>query len=290
MSPSPPPSIREAATLACLLEAVACKPGNVHRNADFEDLTFQDMLVSGVCIGTAMESAATSSVGELVLRAVSRIRQRVGRNTYLGTVLLLAPLAKSTLRVDPASGEIQSNVAGVLDQLTARDAVEVYRAIQLAAPGGLGTVPEMDVRDPPPSDLRAAMKRAAEHDLVALQYHGNFHTIYQEVVPALRHGIDRGWPLVDAIVHAHVQLMADHPDSLIARKLGTAVAQRAQQFARAVIESGPPLSEPYRQQLANLDFWLRSDGHRRNPGTTADLIAGALFVLLRANLIPQPIR
>ena len=33
--------------------------------------------------------------------------------------------------------------------------------------------------------------------------------------------------------------------------------------------------------LADFDFWLRSDGHRRNPGTTADLIAAALFAGLR---------
>ena len=32
---------------------------------------------------------------------------------------------------------------------------------------------------------------------------------------------------------------------------------------------------------AEYDFWLRADGHRRNPGTTADVIAAALFVLLR---------
>jgi len=42
--------------------------------------------------------------------------------------------------------------------------------------------------------------------------------------------------------------------------------------------------------LADFDFWLRSDGHRRNPGTTADLIAAALFVLLRDGLIDPPYR
>ncbi|MFN5467079.1 MAG: hypothetical protein ACK5AM_03065 [Pirellulaceae bacterium] len=30
----------------------------------------------------------------------------------------------------------------------------------------------------------------------------------------------------------------------------------------------------------NFDQWLRADGNRRNPGTTADLIAAALMVAL----------
>ena len=33
--------------------------------------------------------------------------------------------------------------------------------------------------------------------------------------------------------------------------------------------------------LAEFDFWLRQDGHRRNPGTSADLVAAGLFVSLQ---------
>ncbi len=35
--------------------------------------------------------------------------------------------------------------------------------------------------------------------------------------------------------------------------------------------------ESYDEALADLDFWLRADGHQRIPGTTADLIAAGLF-------------
>ena len=41
---------------------------------------------------------------------------------------------------------------------------------------------------------------------------------------------------------------------------------------------------------AELDYWLRSDGHRRNPGTTADLVAAGLFVLLRDQRLNWPVR
>ena len=84
--------------------------------------------------------------------------------------------------------------------------------------------------------------------------------------------------------------MADHPDSLIARSSARSSPNRLASWHGLSIASGDPWSDPYRRQLADLDFWLRCDGHRRNPGTTADLIAAGLFVLLRLNLIPQPFR
>jgi triphosphoribosyl-dephospho-CoA synthase len=52
-------------------------------------------------------------------------------------------------------------------------------------------------------------------------------------------------------------------------------------MAGRVLDAGMPGDESYERGLEDFDFWLRSDGHRRNPGTTADLIAAALFVLLR---------
>ena len=63
-------SIGQCATLACLLEVTAPKPGNVHRGADFEDVTFVDFVASAVAIGPAMEHAVRSGVGAAVLDAV----------------------------------------------------------------------------------------------------------------------------------------------------------------------------------------------------------------------------
>ena len=41
----------------------------------------------------------------------------------------------------------------------------------------------------------------------------------------------------------------------------------------------------YQQAMQELDQWLRVDGHRRNPGTTADMIGAALFIGLRHGTI-----
>src|SRR5690349_6173570 len=86
-------SIGQCATLACLLEVTAPKVGNVHRGADFPDLTFTDFAASAVAIAPAMENARQTGVGRAALDAITATRQVVSTNTNLGMVLLIAPLA-----------------------------------------------------------------------------------------------------------------------------------------------------------------------------------------------------
>jgi triphosphoribosyl-dephospho-CoA synthase len=277
--------IGQCATLACLLEATAPKPGNVHRGCDFEDMTFLDFAVSATAIGPVMESAPDRGVGTTVLRAVQATRRFVSVNTNLGSVLLIAPLA-----CVPRDQPLVEGVSEVLAHLTTDDARLVYQAIRLVQPGGLGRAERMDVADPAPPDLLAAMRSASERDLVARQYANGFQQVFDAVVPALLDGVQAGWRLTDAVVHAQMRLMSEYPDSLIARKCGLEIAQRAAGLAARVLDAGQPSDERYQSALADLDFWLRCDGNRRNPGTTADLIAAALFVVLREQRIAPPFR
>ena len=45
----------------------------------------------------------------------------------------------------------------------------------------------------------------------------------------------------------------------------------------------------FHQKLSDLDFWLRSDHHKRNPGTTADLVGATLFAALREGHLRLPL-
>jgi len=277
METTPKPfTIGQCATLACVLEATAPKPGNVHRGADFEDLTLEDLVASAVAIGPAMDAAAEQGVGATILAAIRATRRAVATNTNLGTVLLLGPLAKV-----PRHVPLESGIVEVLSSLGPEDARDVYEAIRRAAPGGLGRVDRHDVAGPPPADLMVAMRDAAGRDMIARQYVEDFRHVLGRAVPWLREGLESGRRLARAVVHVQMRLMAEHPDSLIARKCGPTVAQEASARAAAVLACGGPGDDNYERALADFDFWLRSDGHRRNPGTTADLIAAALFVGLR---------
>ncbi|MFO0872163.1 MAG: triphosphoribosyl-dephospho-CoA synthase [Pirellulales bacterium] len=277
-----PLSIGQCATLACLLEVTAPKVGNVHRGADFEDLTFGDFAVSAVAIGPALEAAGTTGVGAACLAAIRATRRLVSTNTNLGIVLLLAPLAAV-----PRGRPLADGVGEVLAALSAQDSHDVYEAIRLAHPGGLGEVADMDVQAAAPPQLLDAMRAAADRDLVARQYVEQYRHVFQLLVPWLVADLSAGRSLIDAIVHAQIQLLAAEGDSLIERKGGSRLARQVQELARAVLRAGEVGSDEYYQALGDLDFWLRADGHRRNPGTTADLLAAALFVLLRDP--PQPL-
>jgi triphosphoribosyl-dephospho-CoA synthase len=282
MRASTPLSSGQCATTACLLEVIAPKPGNVHRGADFEDVTFLDFAMSAVAIGPVFERAVDLRVGELVLTAMEATKRVTRTNTNLGLVLLMAPLAKIS------DGEsLRQGAARVLGELTSQDAADVYAAIRLANPGGLGRVEEHDVASSPPNSLIEAMTLAADRDLVARQYTNNFDEC-QFVVDTIMLQRGNAVSLLDSIIYAHVALMSERPDSLIARKCGAPTSEKSAALAAKVISSGVPGDETYEMALADLDFWLRSDGHRRNPGTTADMIGAALFWLLRTGQIMPP--
>jgi triphosphoribosyl-dephospho-CoA synthase len=277
------PDVGLSAQVACVWEATARKPGNVHRFRDFEDSSYLDFVLSAAAIAPVLTMACQRSVGETILEGVRATRRVVRSNTNLGIVLLLAPLAAV-----PEGEDLRAGVARVLAGLTLDDARQAYEAIRLARPGGLGTVPEQDVAGEPTGTLREVMALAAGRDLVARQYAGGFAEVLDGGVPALREGLGRAGSLEGAIVFAQLALMARHPDTLIARKCGPAEAEEAGRRAARVLEVGWPQARAGWDALDELDGWLRAAGHSRNPGATADLLTACLFVLLRQGTITLP--
>jgi triphosphoribosyl-dephospho-CoA synthase len=279
------PPIGLCAQLACVWETTAQKPGNVHRFADFEDAGFVDFLVSAAAIGPVLDTARGRRVGDTILEAVRATRGVTNTNTNLGILLLMAPLAAV-----PVPGELRIGAGRILDELDVQDARAVYEAIRLAVPGGLSHVHDQDIRDEPTQTLRQVMALAADRDLIARQYADGFWEIFEDGLPALRRGLDEAASLEGAIVTCHLHLMAQFPDTLIARKRGPVEAEEAAQRARWVLDAGWPHDACGRAALADLDAWLRGVGHARNPGTTADLVTACLFIALRDGTIQLPSR
>ena len=88
-----------------------------------------------------MLHAAERPLGAIVFEAVqATIARWAHANTNLGIVLLLAPLARAAA-ISRARQGLRDALAAVLDATTVDDAREVYAAIRLADPGGLGTRP-----------------------------------------------------------------------------------------------------------------------------------------------------
>ncbi|MES2789745.1 MAG: triphosphoribosyl-dephospho-CoA synthase [Planctomycetota bacterium] len=267
---------------ACVLEARARKPGNVHPEFAFVDLCYDDFVLAAQAVSEVLPGAGQRGVGAAILEAVQRTRMLVNRptNPNLGIILLLAPLVAV-----PAEVSLKQGIEQVLSQLTVDDARQTYRAIGLANPGGMGKVEEADVTEAPTISLRDAMRLAADRDAIASEYVTGFQTVLETGVPFLA-----GWPHFEtdweaAIIHLQLTLMQRFPDTLIARKCGPELAQESASRAGAVLDAGGLQTEPGRRELGLLDAWLRADGHRRNPGTTADLIAASLFAAARDGMI-----
>jgi triphosphoribosyl-dephospho-CoA synthase len=279
------PPISLLVQTACTWEATARKPGNVHRFRDFDDSSYLDFLLSAAAVAPVLEKAVGRGVGETVLEAIRATRQVVTSNTNLGMVLLLAPLAAV-----PTQEPLGAGLARVLDGLDVTDARTVYQAIRIAAPAGLGRAADQDIRDEPTQTLRQVMTLAADRDLIARQYANGFREVLDEGLPAFLRGLEQTGLLESAIIGCHLHLLAHFPDSLIARKCGLAEAEEASRRCRRVLDRGWPHDPAGNAALADLDAWLRADGHRRNPGTTADLVAASLFAALREGSIELPSR
>ncbi len=271
-----PAEIALLAQAACVLEVTADKPGNVSRRHDFGDTCFEDFLLSAVAVGTALGAAGAVGVGETVLRAVRDTRALVSMNTNLGIVLLLAPLARAAA-MEGAS--LRAGLSTVLAALTVEDARAAYAAIRLAAPGGLGQAEAQDVRQEPSVTLREAMALAAGRDTIAHEYVTDYDVTFSLAAPALRqaraHGL--GWPA--ATLESYLRVLAEVPDTLIARKRGGASARVVSERARSVLASGEPGSPGRTRATEAFDSELRAESGL-NPGATADIMAAALFVAL----------
>lgn len=269
---------------ACLVEATARKPGNVHPEASFADLNYEHFRRAADVLGPILARASVGGVGRTVLEAVEAMRDVSPTNANLGIILLIAPLAAV-----PPDRSLARGIEDVLASLTVDDARHVYTAIRLAQPGGLGRAGREDVSGEPTVSLREAMALAADRDSVARQYVTNFADVLQFGVPLLQSDsarFEEQWET--AIIRLHLEFLSRHPDSLIARKCGLPLAEEASARARAVLNAGWPLDPAASTLLDEFDRWLRADGNRRNPGTTADLVAASLFAAFRERAVRIP--
>jgi triphosphoribosyl-dephospho-CoA synthase len=268
--------IATAVQLACLLEASAPKPGNVAPDRPFRDMCHDDFLASAAAIGPAFARVGERGLGATILAAVEATRRWTRANTNLGIILLAAPLARAAATGGPGREAVRRE----LDATTVADAELAYAAIRLASPGGLGSAPEADVRERPAVTLRHAMQLAAHRDSIAREWATGFELTFDLGAPALRAGLEAGLAWPEATVETYLHLLAEVPDTLIARKLGGAAARDVSAQAAAVLAKGGVRTPAGRAGLEAFDRALRDPANRRNPGATADLTAAALLAVI----------
>ena len=168
----------------------------------------------------------------------------------------------------------------MLEATTIDDARSVYAAIRRAAPGGLGRADTQDVGEDPTLPLLDVMQLAATRDGIAREYATTFETTFATGAPALIAARHDGLAWDDAVVEAFLTILADQPDTHVARRGGEALAGEVSQRARAALAAGGVRSASGRIALDDMDRALRDADNIANPGTTADLTAASIFVVL----------
>nr|WP_144294035.1 triphosphoribosyl-dephospho-CoA synthase [Rhodoligotrophos appendicifer] len=264
--------IANAFIAACVAEIEAPKPGNVHRFADGHGMSVKDFLTSADAAAASL-SRRNTRVGERIFDAVTATKVAVNCNTNLGIILLAAPLAAGAELDEP----LRAGLATVLTGLDIDDANAAFEAISIAAPAGLGTVEEQDVRGPATCSLSEAMMLASSRDRIARAYTDDFDEIFGLGLTALDEAVERNisewWPAT-AVYLAHLSAA---PDSHIHRKHGLERAQAVRLEAKERQDDLLALADPevILERLLDFDRALKASG--LNPGTCADLTVATLF-------------
>jgi triphosphoribosyl-dephospho-CoA synthase len=281
---TPATAIGEAFLAACRDEIEAPKPGNVHVFADGHGMRVAHFIDSAAAARAPL-TAAQAPLGRRILGAVEATFAAVGMNTNLGILLLCAPLAAAAER---DGGDLRTSLRQVLAGLDHHDCAMVFRAVALAAPGGLGTVPRHDVHAPAQVGLIEAMTEAAPRDRIARQYASGFHDIFVTGVGALQAARSRGMRGLWETVQVYLGFLAAFPDTHVQRKFGSAAADEVRDEAVIALAAWRSRSNP----ADGLDDLLAFDRHLKargfNPGTSADLTVATLFADRLASVLITP--
>ncbi len=177
-----------------------------------------------------------------------------------------------------------------LAMMSAEDSQAIYAAIRMAKAGGLGDTQDMDIHQEAPNDLLAAMQLASHWDDIAREYATGFDNLCQmskrlmELLesPASLGNATKSYSWFKAIQRLQLERLAEHGDSLVARRNSEFIVNETKRLAKAACDGWETNQRESSWQA--LDAFLRGDGHRRNPGTTADLLAAATLLCILVEL------
>jgi len=278
-----PSFIARCAVLAMVLEVSGTpKPGNIDRDHDYASTKYEDFLASAVGVYPIMEKACREGgIGSLILEASGEsVRWQGGGNTHFGAYILLFPLIKAAAQ-GPLN-KLRENAIDIVKDTTVEDAVDFYRAfsmveVRVKEPEDLTAVEkELDVRSSGSLEelgrrgitMFDIMQISAKNDMVAREWVDGFRRSFEaaEKIYSKR----KFSTMNDATVLTYLELLAEEPDTFIAKKYNMDKALYVQGLAIDVLERRMTLEELSRRLFIE----------KINPGSTADIVIAGLFIAL----------
>ena len=284
------------------------KPGNVHRTKDFEDTRFEHFLAGVTAIQPnfrelcekiykSIESNAIEFTPiELGLfykkSAKEMMKWQSGGNVLLGHILILAPLVSAAticiktnkLKIE----EFELIVKKLIKDATVEDTINLYDAIKICNPGGLGRIEKYDVYGENSYNeirqdditLKKIFELSKDYDLISSEYSSGFNIVLREGLPYFIESFKKSQDINVAIVNTYLKLLSNHLDTLIIRKSGKEDAIKVTKTASEILSRGGISTKKGLKLTIKFDEDLQKQNGKLNPGTIADLVAGVLFCAL----------
>jgi len=249
--------IMRSAQLAAALEVSGWpKPGNVHRTADYVDMTFEQFIAGSIALGPANREAGFKGmlaglgkikiedigIGQYIKKSVIDFKAwHLNGNTHLGICLLFIPLSASAgytfaqrEEIEPVS--LRENVSRIMEATTTLDAIDVYEAIKKANPSGLGRLESVDAPDLTEKGVDQKILDTGQTLFDIMRVSSQWDTISQEWVTGMKISFKIGYSTIKRVynetgkintttVNTFLTLLSQFPDTFIARKVGVNVIQ-----------------------------------------------------------------
>ncbi|MFX1365534.1 MAG: triphosphoribosyl-dephospho-CoA synthase [Promethearchaeota archaeon] len=296
-------------TLASLLEIAGWpKPGNVHRTKDFGNTKFEHFLAGIIVIQPTFREFCEKiyrisfkndndyskiELGYFYKKAVKEMMKwQKGGNVLLGHILILGPLAAAaTICIKNGKNSINKlkyYLKSIIENSSVNDTIELYKAIRLSNPGGLGTIEKYDINDENSANhlikdgmnLKKIFEYSKDYDSISSEYSTGFNIILSEGLPYFINSFNLYRDINIATVNTYLKLLSKYPDTLVIRKSGLGSALYISKVASNIVEYGGISSNEGLKLTLELDKELQEKNGQLNPGTTADLISGVIFCAL----------
>lgn len=295
--------------LASLLEISGWpKPGNVHRTHDFKSTRYEHFLAGISSIQPSFYEFCSKiykgynktennldivNLGQFYLSAAEKMmKYQKGGNVVLGHILMLGPLSAavtiSLKKEELTFSSFKAIICEIIDATSVEDTLLLYKAINKCKPGSLGDVSKYDLKDEKSLSeiqndkitLKKIFELSKDYDLISSEYASGFQIILTEALPYFFTCFEMEKDINNASVNTFLKILSEHPDSLIARKAGKQRASNVSNKAKEIILHNGITSSKGLQLAKELDIELQKENGMLNPGTTADLLTGVLFLAL----------
>ena len=268
-------NLQNAYLFACRKDIELIKPGNVNIKSPHSDTNAEDYLESSLLSSKELFKP-DYSLGERILNSIKITRSKIKTNTNLGIILLCAPIIHACIYFNNLT--MREGIKKTLSSSTVKDTQDLCMAINISAPGGLGTREIYDTASKPTVNILEIMNHSASYDRISYQYSHDYSDIFDFIIPRLVFLNKKHNSLDISLSVMFMEILAKIPDSHISRKYGNKIAKKTSNNASDLLKILDREYSPdyLADRLNNLDYEYKKKGI--NPGTTADLLVASLMI------------